>query len=485
MNTVHLFKMTASSLLLAGVLAGCGPAGQRIETAAGAATPRDAAKAGKLSREVSKRLARHESARAIVAAEQMVALVNEDAGYRVQLGDAYLMAGRFNAAETSFSDALALSPGHDRAALKLALVSIALGKPQTAVALLDEHRNALPAADYGLAMALAGELSRSVDTLEAAVRSPGADAKTRQNLALSYALSGRWAEARVVAAQDLSPALLDARMTEWANFARPSGSWDQVASLLGVRPVQDAGQPQRLALRDRGIIPERLVAPVRSAAVEPQLAPQEAAPPAYEVVEAAPVVRADRAPVKTAIAPVARRPLKLALATPAKPAAAKPRRAVPRAVARPALVKAATTLKFKDGAETGQFAVQIGAFSSAAVASSAWRAMAVKVSALKGLTPTNAQVTVNSTPFHRLSVSGFANRTAAMQICTKIKTGGGNCFVRATTAGKSGAQFAATKAAVKPAKPAVKLAIAKPVVRPAKPAVKVAVAAKPTRIASR
>lgn len=479
MNKVHLLKMTASSLLLAGVLVGCGPAGQRVESAAGAATPHDAAKAEKLSREVSKRLIRHDSARAIAAAEQMVALVNENAGYRAQLGDAYLMAGRFNAAETSFADALSLSPGHERAALKLALVSIALGKPQTAVALLDEHRNALAAADYGLAMALAGELNRAVDALEAAVRAPGADPKTRQNLALAYALSGRWAEARVVASQDLSPALLDARMTEWANFSRPSGSWDQVASLLGVRPVQDSGQPQRLALRDRGIIPERLVAPVRTAAVEPQFVPHDPAPPAYEVVQPdpAPVVRADRTPVKTAVAPVARRPLKLALVAPKRPTAA-PRRALVRAAPRPALVRVATPLKLKEGIESGQFAVQLGAFSSGAVANSAWRAMTVKVAALKGLTPTSAQVMVKATQFHRLSVSGFANRDAAQQICSKIKASGGACFVRAVTLGKPSAQFAAAKPVVRPAKPAVKVATAKPVV-------KVAVVAKPTRIASR
>ena len=83
-------------------------------------------------------------------------------------------------------------------------------------------------------MALAGDPGGAVEVLTAAARSPEADVKTRQNLALALALAGRWPEAKAVAAVDLSPADVDKRMTQWATFARPAGAADQVSALLGV-----------------------------------------------------------------------------------------------------------------------------------------------------------------------------------------------------------------------------------------------------------
>src|SRR5690606_6899430 len=88
----------------------------------------------------------------------------------------------------------------------------------------------------------------AIDLLEAMVRASQSDAQVRQNLALSYALAGRWQEAKLMASYDLAPDMVSKRIMEWAQFARPASASDQVASLLGVTPVADPGQPVRLAL---------------------------------------------------------------------------------------------------------------------------------------------------------------------------------------------------------------------------------------------
>jgi D-alanyl-D-alanine carboxypeptidase len=89
--------------------------------------------------------------------------------------------------------------------------------------------------------------------LTEAARAEGADARTRQNLALAYALSGRWVQARMLASQDLSPAKLEARMAEWSKLAEQPDAQIRVASLIGTKAQQDAGMPVRLALSNFAI----------------------------------------------------------------------------------------------------------------------------------------------------------------------------------------------------------------------------------------
>ena len=83
-----------------------------------------------------------------------------------------------------------------------------------------------------------------VDLMLPVARQPGADAKLRQNLALSLALAGRWQDARLVAAMDLSPTETDKRIEEWAAFARPAGLAD---SFFG-RPPPRTARIQKLLL---------------------------------------------------------------------------------------------------------------------------------------------------------------------------------------------------------------------------------------------
>ena len=73
-----------------------------------------------------------------------------------------------------------------------------------------------------------------------------------------------------IAAQDISPDLVDARVQQWMALAKPAHSYDQVASLVGVSPAAaDPGQPVRLALnadstRVAAAAPAPLPAPVAS-----------------------------------------------------------------------------------------------------------------------------------------------------------------------------------------------------------------------------
>ena len=83
-------------------------------------------------------------------------------------------------------------------------------------------RRSLDPADYGLALALAGQPTTRVAVLEAAARAQGADARVRQNLALAYALAGDWTKARTVAAQDVPADQLDARIQQWMQLAKPA-----------------------------------------------------------------------------------------------------------------------------------------------------------------------------------------------------------------------------------------------------------------------
>ncbi len=514
MNSKSLAKVAASGLVFGSTLFGLTPMGDYVGSSApaSASAPRnEAASFAKQSRAAS---AKGKIDVAVTLAEKAVMSAPQNGDMRMLLGDAYLKVGRFLSAESSFDDALSLTPDNTRAALKLALAKIAVGKNDAARALLDEHRDALSAADYGLAVALSGDVASAVSMLEAAARSND-DPLTRQNLALAYALAGRWAEARTTAGQDLSPDLIDARMTQWAQMARPKASWDQVAGLLGVQPAYDVGQPTALAL-NMGPAPVRVAsaapAPMPEVAAEPETqvavyeAPAAVAAPAAEeasvrVAQAAPassgIVFAPRQEIVQAIRQMVRseaetplvrsqsKPMKTALATPrrvAKPAVAKPTVSKP-GPAKPFKVETAAAKPFAQPAsvqkivapqsgrefKSGQFAVQLGAFASKAQAEAAWASTASKTAKLAGHKPMTASVVSGGKSLKRLAAAGFESRAAAEEVCKAVKATGGECFVR-SFAGVELAQWVGLNTS---GAKAVKVAARAPV------------AAKPTKIASR
>ena len=189
--------LAAGSALAFSLLAGC--TGQGAIHSASAASA-DRAFAANATR----------SERAVAKAEAAVAKAPQDATARADLGRVYLAAGRFESAATALTDAMTLGDASGKTALSLALARIGAGQPGAAVALLDEHRGDIPAGDLGLALALAGESSRGVAILADAVRGGENTPKLRQNLAYAYALDGRWAEAKVMAAQDVPADQLEA-----------------------------------------------------------------------------------------------------------------------------------------------------------------------------------------------------------------------------------------------------------------------------------
>ncbi|OAN67167.1 SPOR domain-containing protein [Sphingomonas sp. TDK1] len=405
MKPRKLLSIGAAMLALGGTAA----MGVIVRSTALATAAPNAKKAAQEARAAQKALAARKAEAAVAHAEQAVANDPRRADYRTLLGQAYLRSGRFTAAAQALRDALALDPDNGTAALNLALASIGTGDWGGARTLLQTHAAQIPATDRGLATALAGDPGSAIEILAAAVRAPDATARTRQNLALALALAGRWGEAKAVAAMDIAPDQLNARLVQWASFARPANAYDQVAALLGVRAVQDAGQPVALALAKQpdfaALTPAPTPTPTPTLSVELDPAP-------IPVSEPAP------APMFTPVPIPARTPAAKPLAkpTPTRVAAAKPAKP---AVASPAPVRAAV----------GPFVVQLGAFANAGVARDAWQKLSGRVPALGRLKPQGATVPSGSASLYRLSVGGFV-RNDADALCRAVKTGGGTCFVR-------------------------------------------------------
>jgi len=394
-----------SALVLGGSVVGCTGGGDRIAAASDRNDRVAARTAARNAQGAARALAKHDAAAAIDLAQGAVALAPRDAGYRLLLGQAYQQAGRFASARDTFAEVLELMPGNGKAALNLALAQIATGDWSAAQATLSRNAAIIPVGDLGLATALAGNPAAAIATLNAAARAPGADAKMRQNLALSYALAGQWTMARVAAAADMAPADVDARLEQWAAFAQPRAASDQVASLLGVTAAADAGRPVALALNAATPVMPAPSPAVQTAAVEMPVIAASAAvspfarvvfAPAREVAQPLPtmLVRADAAPVRRSVA-----------AVPVPPVA------VPAEIGR------------------GDWYVQIGAYSNVAVAKSGWDAATRRFAALTGHRPTGTTVAAAQGALYRVSVGGFS-RTQADRMCDRYRAEGGACFVR-------------------------------------------------------
>ena len=354
----------------------------------------------KAARKAAKALTRHDTDEAIGAAEQAVALAPTEAAYRMILGQSYLQGGRFRSAGEAFADTLRLESGNGRAALNLALAQVAVGDWQAARHTLDAHSADIPASDRGLAMALAGDTTGAVALLTQVARSPDASPKVRQNLALAYALAGQWGIARTIAAADMSPADVDARLAQWAAFAQPREASDQVASLLGVRPAADAGQPAALALNAPAQSPPATATVMQVAAATPVTV--VAVPPAPRVAFAA--AKEVVQPLPAATVPAAGTAFKTTLRTVARATAMKP-------------------------AKAGDWHVQLGAFRNSGVAKDAWGRATHRFAGFRGHAPQGVTFRTAKASFYRLSVGGFS-RAAANQACRAYRAHGGTCFVR-------------------------------------------------------
>jgi cell division protein FtsN len=132
---------------------------------------------------------------------------------------------------------------------------------------------------------------------------------------------------------------------------------------------------------------------------------------------------------------------------PAPPPAATPAQAAatpPPPVAKPvaktpdkgdpidALIAKADKPKAPAPAIAGAAVVQIGAFSSEALADREWgKAAGVAPGAMAGKGKRVVAVTRDDgATLYRTSITGFASRDDAVALCDKLKAAGGSCFVR-------------------------------------------------------
>lgn len=399
-----------------------------LSAAAHAAEISDAAKSALRS---EKALGKNKFETAVTEAEAAVAAAPRDAGYRMLLGRAYLQSGRFRSAASSFADALELNPSQAGAALSLALARIGVGDQARARSIIDEHGATIAPSDRGLALTLAGDPQAGIAVLEETVRAGGADAKTRQNLAMSYALAGRWPEAKLMASYDLDSRIVAQRLLEWSQYTGAAQAPAQVAALLGVTPGDDAGQPERLALH---VTPS---APV-------QLAEASAPPPPVKMADAPAIETA--AAETPAVETVAAEAQTLFAAAPEQKVTFAPRSEIVQAIAKPSPAVAKAEPRFQRAAfvqpDGGRYVVQIGAYDSVGVAEDAWGRAVKRVAAFREFTPSTAVFVKDSRTFYRLSVSGFGTRASAVSFCETFRTRGGSCFVR-EQAGDAPLQWAA------------------------------------------
>ncbi|WP_298397453.1 SPOR domain-containing protein [Sphingobium sp.] len=431
MNRKTFGKAALSSLFVATTMVGCTGAAFHPRTAA---VPQKGDPA-KLAAAAEKALAGRNADAAVQSAESAVRLAPQNAGYRQILGRAYVLAGRFASAETALSDAMELGNSDASTIVSLALVHVAQGRGDVARSLLVEHADTVPASDYGLAMAMAGDAAEGVRILSAAIQDPSANARTRQNLAYAYALAGRWKDARMVVGMDMEPLAANKRISDWAQIAEPSLAPMRVAALMGVTLNQgDTGQPVALALAapanaapvemaaaDAPLPPE----PAQAEAPQPavQMAQADPAPVAAPAAKPAPMIKASRAPVR-----VAARDFIIEDHN-ARPVAAKARAKGQPAVAPIARMQQAAFIKpVASGASN--WVVQLGAYDNAAIAKEKYMTMAGRSDALAAFPVLTSQATVNGKIYHRLAVSGFATRADAALACRSIRARHGQCFVR-------------------------------------------------------
>jgi Flp pilus assembly protein TadD len=455
MKPTNYMKIAKSSLLVTAALSSLGLGVVVASSVQGYVSPKQAKAAEKLAAEA---LTMKNYREAIAQGEIALSGAPRDAEYRLLLGQANLSAGRFASAETLFNDVLTLDPTNARAALNLALTQTALDHANEARATLEIHKDQIAVSDYGLALALAGDTPTAIRVLESAARADGATAKTRQNLALSYALSGRWEEAKATASQDLAPDLVDKRMSDWAEMAHPKAAWEQVASLLHVTPVNDPGLPYRLALNGTPSAP--VVAEAKPEPVAPLPAALPTAPAAlFETASAAQAVAPSEniepqpQPASVAVAEpapspapervvavrhhtvkhLAAAPIIRAATGPAKRMVATRARVKAAAISHRVIAYPANKLVAHHSFKQGHFAVQIGSYRSVALAQAAWKRDVHKVAALRNYDPAQSHFKLRSASYYRLAVTGFGTREAAGQVCTKLRAAGSSCFVRSVS----------------------------------------------------
>ncbi len=422
MNSKFIVKMALTSAVVAVPGIGWTSLGMS-STLNASSTDATVKKAHSWARKAEKLMVKGQTEKALGFAEMAVEGDMNNRDYRALLARIYMANGRFQSAERTLMDVMELGQVDPRTVVSLSLSRIAQGKVDSALSLIESNRSLVSASDYGLTLALAGQSKQAVEVLTEAIRSDNANARTRQNLALAYALDGRWREARIMAVQDMPETAVNDHIADWAQYARPGAYEVRVAGLLKVTPQVDAGQPVRLAL---GGVPATMAeatpasspvdlaytpapvqelaavgpAPVSESAGFATVAPVSQVAAVETPVFEAPLIKAQTGPAKA----VSVAPIKLALA------AVEPVRAI-----------------------SGTHLVQLGAYSSAANAKVAWSQLSKRYGMLRDFSSASSTVNVNGKSLIRLAAMGFGNKASADAVCQSIKSSGGACIVRSAT----------------------------------------------------
>ena len=417
-------------------------------------------------------LQKGKATKAITHAEAAVLAEPRNASYRALLGAAYLEAGRFQSAATSFGDAMELGDEDPRTILSYALAKVATGDNASALAQLEANQSVIGAADYGLAVALAGKPEHGMHVLVNTLRAGENSAKVRQNLAYAYALAGNWRAARVMAAEDVPAHELDARLSSWAVMARPEAYQTRVASLLQVSATGDAGMPQYLALSKFPSSEQMIAEAAATAPVELAAAPAEPNDIEKAAFKPAPAASSDKAEKVESIDPTVAGILAAtgqskpkAAPEPAAKPAPKPVRVTAspsgtsgsRFVSKPVVQKLPAT---KTSAAPKRVAaapkpapqrrmasstpsadthlVQLGSYSSKVEAERGWKVLSAKFPQLKSHDVVITQAEVKGKTFFRVAAAGFG-QSSARSMCRTVKAAGRGCFAYAASNPPAGA----------------------------------------------
>lgn len=260
-------RLAISTMVLGAVLAGCGVSPFAGRTSVRSASNKDImtqsqnialssddhlspnfVAAADDARQAQLMIEKGKSAEAIGFAEAAVLAAPHSGEYRLILAQSYMMDGRFSAAASAYEDARELTEFQNDQLINYALAKIAEGDRAGAVQWLAQHADRLPPSDLGLALALAGDHDGALFVLGDAARRGDASAQTRQNLSLALAFAGRWAQASLVASQDLPMNRVKKRMLDFSALASISDKSAQIANLMGIKRRGDGAMPARLAL---------------------------------------------------------------------------------------------------------------------------------------------------------------------------------------------------------------------------------------------
>jgi len=360
------------------------------------------------------------TSKAIANAEAAVLASPRDAASRTLLGNAYLQAGRFQSAAATFGEAVELGDSAPRTIISYALALTAIGDQAGAVDVLHQHQDGIDPADYGLAVALAGRPQEGVHVLGNALRGGQNNTKVRQNLAYAFALSGDWANARLLAVQDIPADEVGDRLTQWALLAQSEYPAQRVADLLGVTPVADPGQPAMLALANNPGV-EQLAAETADTVDQ---APASDFAFASELPASDSVAAFD----DSADAALADAGLDSAGGTrfvsreTVQPIAGAPAPAPTRVAALVATPSFAS----------GDYNVQLGSYNSMSGAQDAWKQFQRRYPELGDAELVITKARVNGKIYYRVAAAGFAKASAA-SMCRSVKGKGGGCLAYASS----------------------------------------------------